>query len=324
MATPERRQPQAPPPLPGAAVPTGVAAALLRRIRQSRRLQLGLVLGPPLVWVLIFLVVPYLIVLSNSFWTVRNMQLIQEFNLDNYARFFRSTAYWGTMLKSLRTALIVTVASLALSYPLAYTIAFKVKRHKMLLYTLVVVPLWVSYLVRAYAWKTILGSDGILNGLLQWAGVTDKPVEALLYSMPAVIVTLTHIYTPFCLMPVYAVMQQISPSLLEAAQDLYANRWRTFLKVVLPLTAPGAIAGGTFAFVLSFGDFIAPALVGGPGNNMISNVVVTLYGAAFNWPLGSAVSIIMLLLVVGILSLTYKLEQATDTMGRSATEARGV
>jgi spermidine/putrescine transport system permease protein len=124
-------------------------------------------------------------------------------------------------------------------------------------------------------------------------------------------------------MPIYSVMQQINPSLLEASQDLYANRLQTFLRVVLPLTAPGAIAGGTFAFVLSFGDFIAPQLVGGPGNNMISNVVVTLYGAAFNWPLGSAVSIIMLLVVVGILSLTYKLEQATDTTGRSAIESRG-
>lgn len=282
---------------------------MLERIRQSRRLQLALVLGPPLLWVLIFLVVPYLIVLSNSFWTVRNMQILYEFNLENYARFFRSVAYYGTLLKSLRVAAVVTVAALALSYPLAYAIAFKVKRYKMLLYTLVVVPLWVSYLVRAYAWKTILGTDGILNGLLQWLHLTDHPVEALLYSPTAVILTLTHIYTPFCLMPIYAVMQQINPSLLEASQDLYASRFKTFVKVVLPLTAPGAIAGGTFAFVLSLGDFIAPQLVGGPSTNMISNVIVTLYGAAFNWPLGSAVSIIMLLLVVAILSLTYRLER---------------
>jgi spermidine/putrescine transport system permease protein len=282
---------------------------VLQRIRQSRRLQLTLVLGPPALWVLLFLVIPYLIVLSNSFWTVRNMQVLYEFNLDNYARFFRSTAYYVTLLKSLRVAAIVTVAALALSYPLAYVIAFKVKRYKLLLYTMVVVPLWVSYLVRAYAWKTILGTDGILNGLLQWLHLTSQPVDALLYSPTAVILTLTHIYTPFCLMPIYAVMQQISPSLLEASQDLYASRMKTFFKVVLPLTAPGAIAGGTFAFVLALGDFIAPQLVGGPGNNMISNVIVTLYGAAFNWPLGSAVSIIMLLLVVGILSITYRLER---------------
>lgn len=282
---------------------------MLQRIRHSRRLQLALVLGPPAIWVLLFLVVPYLIVLSNSFWTVRNMQIIYDFNLDNYARFFRSSAYYATLLRSLRVAAVVTIAALALSYPLAYAIAFKVKRYKMLLYTLVVVPLWVSYLVRAYAWKTILGTDGILNGLLQWLHLTDKPVDALLYSPTAVVLTLTHIYTPFCLMPIYAVMQQVSPSFLEAAQDLYASRLKTFVKVVLPLTAPGAIAGGTFAFVLSLGDFIAPALVGGPSSNMISNVIVTLYGAAFNWPLGSAVSIIMLLLVVGVLSFTYRLER---------------
>lgn len=313
MVEPQLHLPEAPSP---AAAPRGWAA-IAGAIRRSRRLQLALVLGPPLAWVLLFLVIPYLIVLSGSFWTVRNMQIIQEFNVQNYVRFFQSTAYWGTTLKSLRTATIVTVAALLLSYPLAYTIAFKVKRHKLLLYTLVVVPLWVSYLVRAYAWKTILGSEGILNGLLLWAGLIKEPASALLYSPTAVILTLTHIYTPFCLMPIYAVMQQLSPSLLEAAQDLYANRFKTFVRIVLPLTAPGAIAGGTFAFVLSFGDFIAPQLVGGPGNNMISNVVVTLYGAAFNWPLGSAVSIIMLLLVVAILSITYRMEKATDTMGRS-------
>jgi spermidine/putrescine transport system permease protein len=188
--------PAAPGGSPGSAG-AGLLERIARRVRQSRRLQLGLVLGPPLIWVTVFLLIPYLIVLSNSFWTVRNMQLIQEFNLNNYARFFESTAYWLTMLKSLRTALIVTVLALLLSYPLAYAIAFKVKRHKLLLYTLVVVPLWVSYLVRAYAWKTILGSDGILNGLLMWLGLIKQPLEALLYSPTAVVLTLVHIYTPF-------------------------------------------------------------------------------------------------------------------------------
>lgn len=277
-------------------------------IRHNRRLQLALVLGPPALWVLLCLVLPYTLVLITSFWAVENMQTVVQWNTGNYARFFRSTAYYGPLLRSIRVAAMVMACALIISYPMAYTLAFKVRRHKMLLYTLVVIPLWVSYLVRVYAWKTILGTQGILNGVLQYFGIIDEPVAAFLYSPFAVIITLTHIFTPFTLMPLFAVMQQIPRALLEAAGDLYANRWRTFWHVIFPLTLPGVIAGGTMSFVLSLGDFIAPILVGGPKSIMISNVVVNLFGSAFNWPLGSAVSIILLLVVLSLLSITYRLE----------------
>ena len=155
----------------------------------------------------------------------------------------RHRALSRTILFSAGIALRVTLFSLILAYPLAYLLAFKVKRHKQLMYMAVIIPLWVSYLVRAYAWKIILGQSGILNGLLQAAGLIHEPLTFLLYSRWAVILALTHIYTPFTLMPIYAVLEAIPPALKEASQDLYANRWQTFRRIVLPLSLPGRGCG---------------------------------------------------------------------------------
>jgi len=204
----------------------------------------------------------------------------------------------------------VTGAALLLAYPLAYLLAFKVRRHRDLLYLAVIIPLWVSYVVRAYAWKIILGQQGILNGLLLSLGIVHEPLAVLLYSRWAVVVALTHIYTPFALMPIFAVLEAIPPSLREASQDLYANRWRTFWHVTLPLSLPGVLAGATFAFVLSMGDFLAPQLLGGNDSAlMVSNLVWSLFGVAYNWPLGAAVAVVMLALTLGLLALTGALER---------------
>jgi spermidine/putrescine transport system permease protein len=167
----------------------------------------------------------------------------------------------------------------------------------------------VSYLVRAYAWKTILGSDGVFNNLLLYAGIVEQPVEFLLYSPFAVVLTLTHIYTPFVFLPVYAALEHIPRSLVEASHDLGASPARTFRRVVLPLSLPGVLAGATFAFVLSLGDFLAPLLIGGASGIMISNVVQSLFGAAYNWPLGAAISACMMALVVALLLVVDRLEK---------------
>ena len=182
-------------------------------------------------------------------------------------------------------------------------------REKTCCISFLIIPLWVSYLVRAYAWKTILGTDGVLNMSLQYLHLTHHSLQFLLYSPFAVVLTLTHIYTPFTFLPVYAAMEHIPRNLVEASHDLGASRLQTFWRVILPLSIPGVLAGATFAFVLSFGDFLAPLLIGGPSGIMISNVVVSLFGAAYNWPLGAAISFCMLALVVGLLWLSEKLEQ---------------
>ena len=265
---------------------------------------------PPLGWVAVFLFVPYLLMFCYSFWSVSAAQtIVHSWSLENYRQLLRVDVYWQTLLRSMWIAARVMFFSLLLGYPLAYFLSFHAGRWKDLFYQLVIIPLWVSYLVRAYAWKTILGSEGVLNTLLQYVHLTRHPLDFLLYSPFAVVLTLTHIYTPFTILPIYASLEHIPRNLVEASHDLGASPWQTFWRVVLPLSIPGVVAGATFAFVLSLGDFLAPLLLGGPSGIMISNIVVSLFGAAYNWPLGAAISLCMLVLVVTLLFVSERLEK---------------
>ncbi len=239
-----------------------------------------------------------------SFWSVSASQaIVHSWTLDNYHELLQKPVYWQTLLRSMWIAARVMLFSMLLGYPLAYFLSFYAGRRKDLLYQLVIIPLWVSYLVRAYAWKTILGTDGVLNTLLAIRAPDQHPLDFLLYSPFAVVLTLTHIYTPFTFLPIYASLEHIPRNLVEASHDLGATPAQTFWQVIFPLSIPGVLAGATFAFVLSLGDFLAPLLLGGPSGIMISNIVVSLFGAAYNWPLGAAISLCMLLLVVAALPL---------------------
>jgi spermidine/putrescine transport system permease protein len=268
-----------------------------------------LISTPPLLWVALFLVLPYALLFAHSFWTVENGLLVHQWNLQNYHKLVATPLYAEVLFRTIRIAASVTVLAIFLGYPLAYYISFHAGPRKELLYQLVIVPLWVSYLVRGYAWKTILGSDGVLNGFLQYLHITSEPISFLLYSPFAVVLMLTHIYTPFVFLPIYAALEHIPRPLVEASHDLGANQHTTFLRVILPLSMPGLLAGATFAFVLSLGDFLAPLLVGGPSGTMIANIVQSLFGAAYEWPLGAAVSVCILLITVALLSLTERLEK---------------
>ena len=265
---------------------------------------------PPLAWVALFLLTPYLLMFCYSFWSVSSAQVIvHQWTLGNYRELTQKAVYPETLFRSMLIAGRVTLLALLLGYPLAYYLSFRAWKRKELLYQLVIIPLWVSYLVRAYAWKTILGSDGVLNTLLQYVHLTRHPLEFLLYSPFAVVLTLTHIYTPFTFLPIYAALEHIPRNLVEASNDLGASPSQTFWRVIFPLSIPGVLAGATFAFVLSLGDFLAPLLLGGPSGIMISNIVVSLFGTAYNWPLGAAISLCMLILVVGLLFLAERLEK---------------
>ena len=269
----------------------------------------SLVSLPPLLWVGLFLLLPYALMLAHSFWMVRDGFIVHQWNLQNYRTLATNPVYVEVLLRSMRIAASVTLCSLLLGYPLAYYLSFYAGARREILYQLVIVPLWVSYLVRGYAWKTILGSDGVLNGFLQYLHLTNAPVGFLLYSPFAVILMLTHIYTPFVFLPIYAALEHIPRPVVEASQDLGANPLKTFLRVILPLSLPGLLAGATFAFVLSLGDFLAPLLVGGASGTMIANIVQSLFGAAYDWPLGAAVSVCILLITVTLLFLTQRLEK---------------
>jgi spermidine/putrescine transport system permease protein len=268
-----------------------------------------IVSAPPLLWVAIFLLLPYALMFVHSFWLVRDGMIAHEWNLQNYAKLFQNRVYLEVLFRTMRIAAGVTLLSLLLGYPLAYYMSFHAGVRKDLLYQLVIVPLWVSYLVRGYAWKTILGSEGVLNGFLQYIHVTKEPVSFFLYSPFAVVLMLTHIYTPFVFLPLYASLEHIPRNLVEASQDLGGGSRATFLRVILPLSLPGLLAGATFAFVLTLGDFLAPLLVGGPSSIMIANIVQSLFGTAYDWPLGATISVCILLLTISLLFLTERLEK---------------
>src|ERR1700740_3583899 len=220
---------------------------------------------PPLLWVMVFLLIPYFLMFCYSFWSVSPSQtIVYSWTLANYRQLLTVNVYWQTLLRSMWIAARVTLFSLLLGYPLAYFLSFHAGGRKDLYYQLVIIPLWVSYLVRAYAWKTILGSEGLLNTLLQYVHLTRHPLDFLLYSPFAVVLTLTHIYTPFTFLPIYASLEHIPRQLVEASQDLGASPLQTFWRVIFPLSVPGVLAGATFAFVLSLGDFLALSLLGGP------------------------------------------------------------
>src|ERR1700674_5162240 len=264
---------------------------------------------PPLLWVSLFLLLPYALMFAHSFWVVHDGVLVHQWNLDNYVTLFSKPVYLDVLFRTMRIAGSVTLCSLLLGYPLAYYLSFHSGARKDLLYQLVIVPLWVSYLVRGYAWETILGSEGILNGFLQYLHLTHGPVAFLLYSPFAVVLMLTHIYTPFVFLPIYAALEHIPRPLVEASEDLGAGSVQTFLRVILPLSIPGLLAGATFAFVLSLGDFLAPLLVGGASGTMIANVVQSLFGAAYDWPLGAAISVCILIITISLLFLSERLEK---------------
>src|ERR1700735_3524968 len=205
---------------------------------------------PPLLWVTIFLLIPYAILFCYSFWQVSPLQIIiHTWSLENYRELLRNHIYLEVLFRSMRIAAAVTALALLLGYPLAYFLSFQSTRRKDLFYQLVIIPLWVSYLVRGYAWKTILGTDGVLNGILHFTHATDLllvlqnlinqhvaanhqvalvPLPFLLYSPFAVVLVLTHIYTPFVILPIYAALEHIPRNLIEASHDLGSSRWSPF------------------------------------------------------------------------------------------------
>jgi spermidine/putrescine transport system permease protein len=287
----------------------------MRRLRLERLPGLA-VLSAPLLWAIVFMFIPYLIIFTYSFWLKKYPTFVPAFQFGNYGQIFADPQYYQVLLRTGKIAVLVTAAALIIAYPFAYFLVFKVKtaRMRILLYMAVIAPLWVSYLLRAYIWKTILGNEGVLNSFLVWSGILSEPTDLLLYNQFSMIVTLTYIFIPFMVMPIFTALEKIPKSLVEAAGDLGMTPVRTFAKVIWPLSLPGVIAGATFTFCLTFGDFIAPFLVGGPDGVMIANVITSQYGAALNWPLGSALAVILLIIVLAIIELSDRV-QRSDRIG---------
>jgi spermidine/putrescine transport system permease protein len=279
--------------------------------RGGRRRQMCFWLLPPFAWFCVFMILPYGLLFYYSLGHVDYMTFQAGFSLDNFRRLFTTEPYVGVLMKSAKLGLVTAAGSTLLAYPLAFCLAFHTRsaRRKFQLYLLVIVPWWASYLVKAYAWKTILGNDGLINQALGALHLIDGPIASLIYNQWSVALVLVYIFTPFAVLSIYASLERIPDALLEAAADLGASNWETFRRVILPLSIPGMLAGAIITFSLSFGDFVAPALVGGADAVMISNIVINLLGVAFDWPMAAAIGIVVIALGLGLISLSGHLEE---------------
>ena len=292
--------------------------------RASRKFVKYGIIAPVTIWLLLFLVFPYINLFLYSFWKNGAFNVVKEFTLENYIKFFAadgaSSGQYMILLDTLKTSLIVTVITVIISFPLAYFINFVVKKvkHKQMVYMMAIIPLWVSYIMRAYAWKIILGTNGVLNSFLMWIGVTDKPLDIFLYSNVSVILAMVHIYTPYVLMPIYTALEQIPGNLIEASKDLGCNGFKTLCKVIIPLALPGIITGATYSFALSMGDFLAPSLLGGSTTSTkIANIVQMQFGTSNNWPYGAAIGIIIHIFVLVLLEVTNRMEKRYSKLEES-------
>ncbi len=270
-----------------------------KRITRGRQNVAGLfvLLPAPLAWLIFFYLIPLVVLLIHAFWSVDYLTVQRSFTLENFRTLITNDLYPRVLFRTVAIAALVTIADLILAFPVAYFIAKRVKKHRELLLLLVVFPLWSSYLVRVFAWKTILGTNGILNSFLINIGLIDQPATAFLYSKTAMFLTFCQVWLPFMILPLYTVLERMPNSLVEAAADLGSSWWQTLRRVVFPLALPGIVAGSLSVFSLTLGDFITPTLLGGPGDQMIGRLVADNFGMSNNWPLGATLIIPILVLI---------------------------
>jgi spermidine/putrescine transport system permease protein len=265
----------------------------------------GLVLLSPTLAVMAFsMCIPFVIMVAMSFWTQVIFDFDTTFTLANYSEVIHRPIYRALLLRSLAISGACTLATVLLAYPMAYFVAFHVRRNKMAWIILMTLPFWTSYLLRVFAWKIILGFNGVINSGLKIVGLIDQPLEFLLYSPTAVVLTLAHAWAAFAILPIYVSLEKIDRSLLEAATDLGDGPVKRFIGVTLPLSLPGVIAASLMIFIPTIGDFVTPALVGGPDGLMIANIVQAQFGRINNWPMGAALSFSMMLIIT-VISLLY-------------------
>ena len=217
--------------------------------------------------------------------------------LRNYETAVEEPVYGTLLWRSILISATCSIATVLLSYPMAYYVAFHVKRYKMFWIILMTLPFWTSYLLRVFAWKVILGFNGVINSGLKSVGFIEQPMEFLLYSPTAVVITLAHAWAAFAVLPLYVSLEKIDRSLLEAATDLGAGPVERFLRVTLPLSLPGVIAAVLIIFIPTVGDYITPALLGGPDGIMLANLIQAQFGKVNDWPMGAALAVSMMITV---------------------------
>ena len=277
----------------------------------KRKLGRFLVALPPYSWLVVFFLLPFLIVLKISLselqaaippyqaivsWADEGI-LQLRFNFGNYSYLFSDELYVLAYLNSLKVAAVSTVLTLLIGYPMAYTIARAPARYRNPLLMLVVLPFWTSLLIRVYSWMGILKNEGLLNSFLMWLGIIDSPIQ-IMETNTAVYIGIVYSYLPYMILPLYATLEKMDLTLLEAAADLGCAPFKAFLKITLPLSMPGVVAGTLLVFIPAVGEFVIPDLLGGPDTLMIGKIIWAEFFDNRDWPVASAVAVAILILLV--------------------------
>ena len=285
--------------LEGAARPVAIGGR-----RRGGRATLGLLSGP-LVWLVLFFVIPVGFIAAYSVGAVSLFPTDGGVvSLEDWGRFLGGgSIYLSLFWKSIRMSLTVSIVVVLLAYPVGYFLALCVRRRKYVLLLLIIAPFLTSFLLRVLAWKVILGEQGVLNSFLSWSHVRDDPITWLLYGQFAVMLVLAYVWVPFVALPIFVSLDNLDRSLLEAAGDLGASRLRTFVRVTLPLSLPGVLAAFLFVFIPTIGEFVTPLLVGGPSGYMFGNAINDLFTRALDWQTGSVLALFMLAIVAALMAV---------------------
>ena len=272
--------------------------AVRRWRRKTRALP---ALAPAALFYVAFFGVPMLSLFVLSFWRAQGFELVPDFSLANYQKIAGSTLYRDILLRTLAIGLIVAIIVVPVAFALAYLMRFVFRRRGELILQLVLISMFSGYLVRIYAWRTILGKQGLLNSTLAWLGLIDKPLDFLIYSNFAVVVTLSGLLLPLAVLPIHSAMSNVTRDYIEVAADLGSRRLHLLRTILVPMTLPGIRTAFAFTFLLAAGDFVTPALVGGMQSLMIGNVIADQFrGIGSNWPLGAALAFVTVAVVLVI------------------------
>ena len=289
--------------------------AHLYRSELRTRLALFSVVSPPLFYLLLLYVFPVTIMLCYSFWALdENYRMVPVWNLEQYKYVLRQPVFAKILFRSLRMALLNTIIGLAIAYPLAYYLSRFVKTQwKNLLLVMLIAPSWTSFLIRCYSWMLILGDNGLVNFALREAGVIRESLP-LLFNQASLLIALLYVYLPYMVLPIYASLEKIDPTLLEAAKGLGANQLRSFLRVTLPLSMPGVVAGCMITFIPTLGEYVAPAILGGRSGYMYGNLIADQF-RIFDWPAGAAFAGMLLGLVLLLMAILFRFVRLQDIWG---------
>lgn len=273
------------------------AAPMANRILSNPEVRGWLVVSPPFIYALLLLAGPIMVIIAHSFWTQDFLTIDRTFTLANYRAALTEPIYIDLLGRSLFVSAVVSIITVLLAYPVAWYISFHGGQYKNLWLFIITVPFWSGYLLRILSWKVILGYGGVLNSGLMYVGAIEEPITSLLYNVNAVIITLTHSWLAFAILPIYVSLERIDRTLLEAAADLGDNAFRRFLRITLPLSLSGVTGALLVVMIPTVGDYVTPRLVGGTEGLMIANAIQAQFGKASNWPLGAALSITTMIAV---------------------------